>query len=210
MILRGLRFGMMLQLAVGPLCFLTLRTAAQAGVGAGLLVAVAVALADALFVTLSAIGVARLLQTQKVKKLVQLAGGMVLCMFGLNILLSAFGMHILPDIQLFGSGTGGYFWQGFFLTVSNPLTVIFWGGVFTAQIAQHQYQKHQLALFAAGCVLSTLLSLALVAFLGSMAASFLSETAVQVLNALVGAVLIGYGFKLMLQNDRCSVQEGQH
>ncbi|MBE0601599.1 MAG: LysE family transporter, partial [Firmicutes bacterium] len=60
MIVKGLRFGMALQLAVGPLCFLTFQTAAERGFAAGLLVALAVTLADALFVALSGLGAAAL------------------------------------------------------------------------------------------------------------------------------------------------------
>ncbi len=202
MIFRGLRFGMALQLAVGPLCLLTLQTAAEQGFAAGMLVALAVTLADALFVTLSGLGAAALLQRARVRVVVTWAGCLVLCLFGLNSLLGAFGIVLFPGMQLFGVASGNPFWRGFVLTVSNPLTILFWGGVFTAQIAQHHWNRRQLSLFAGGCVLSTLLSLSLVAIIGSGVSGFLPEVAIQILNGLVGAALIAYGLRLLMKKDQ--------
>ncbi len=204
MIVKGFRFGMALQLAVGPLCFLTFRTAAESGFAAGLLVALAVTLADALFVALSGLGAAAILKQAKVRAAVTWAGCLVLCLFGLNIILSAFGIVLIPGLNLFGSSGGNPFWQGFVLTVSNPLTIVFWGGVFTAQIAQNRWDRRQLWGFAAGCVLSTLLSLSLVAALGSVLSGFLPEIAIQILNVLVGAALIFYGLRLLMKKDQAA------
>ena len=201
MIFKGLRFGMILQLAVGPLCFLTFRTAAEAGFWAGMQVTLSVTLADALFVALSGLGAAAVLNRAKVKAAVQWAGCLILCLFGLDIILGAFDIALLPGVSLLGAPGGGLFWQGFVLTASNPLTIVFWGGVFTAQVARHHWDRRQLVLFAMGCVLSTLLSLSLVAALGSWLSGFLPETAVQILNVLVGVVLIAYGIKLLLRKE---------
>lgn len=202
MIFIGLRFGMALQLAVGPLCFLTFRTAAERGFALGFQVALSVTLADALFVTLSGLGAAALLKRAKVRAAVIWIGSMVLCLFGLNIILGAFGVVLLPGLSLFGTAGGSPFWQGFLLTVSNPLTIVFWGGVFTAQVAQNNWNRRQLLLFAAGCVLSTLLSLTLVAAIGTAVSGFLPEIAIRILNILVGAALIFYGLRLLIKRDQ--------
>ncbi|MBN1778004.1 MAG: LysE family transporter [Clostridiales bacterium] len=199
MIFKGLRFGMLLQLAVGPLCFLTLRTAADGGFWAGMRVTLAVTLVDALFIALSGAGAAAVLG--RAKAAVRWGGCLVLCLFGVNIILGAFNIAFLPALQLSATQGGSPFWQGFVLTAANPLTIVFWGGVFTAQVVAHGYTKRQLVFFAAGCVSSTFLSLTLVAFLGSVLSGFLPEIAMQILNILVGVVLIGYGLKLLLQKE---------
>jgi len=201
LIFKGLRFGMLLQLAVGPLCFLTLRTAAGGGFLAGMQVTLAVTLVDALFITLSGAGAAAVLGRATVKAAVKWTGCLVLCLFGVNIILGAFDIAFLPALQLSAASGGSPFVQGLVLTAANPLTIIFWGGVFTAQVAAHSYTKRQLVFFAAGCVLSTFLSLTAVAILGSVLSGFLPELAMQILNILVGAVLIGYGIKLPLQKE---------
>ena len=126
----------------------------------------------------------------------------MLVLFGLQILLGAFGVRLLPAIRFFSKQGGSLFWQGFLLTASNPLTILFWSGMFTARMTENRWNRNQLALFAAGCVLSTLVFLTAVAALGTAAGGFLPPLALQILNAAVGAALIFYGLKLLLQKEK--------
>ena len=199
---KGLRFGMLLQLAVGPVCLMTFGTASSHGFGSGIQVALAAALVDALFVTLSGAGAAAFIGKPNVKAAVRIGGCMVLVVFGANTLLGALDIPLLPKVALFSSSGGSPFWQGFLLTAANPLTIIFWSGMFTAQMIENHWDKHQLAYFAAGCVLSTVLTLSAVAALGSVLGGFLPQTAVTILNLAVGAVLIFYGFRLLLHKEK--------
>jgi len=48
-------------------------------------------------------------------------------------------------------GGAGVFAQAFLPSASNPLTVIFWSGVFAAQTAERHYDKSQLRWFGLGC-----------------------------------------------------------
>lgn len=201
MIFKGLRFGMLLQLAVGPVCFLAFRISATYGLSSGLQVVLAAALVDALFIALSGVGVAVFLRRERIKAAVRWVGCLVLVLFGINIILGALDVPFLPDTALFTSSGGNPFVQGLVLTAANPLTIIFWSGMFTAQVIRNQWNRRQLFFFAAGCVLSTLLSLLAVAALGSVLSGFLPQTAVKILNITVGAVLIFYGFKLLLQKE---------
>ncbi len=207
MVLKGLRFGMLLQLAVGPVCLLTFRSAADHGFLPGLQVALAAVLVDALFVALSGAGAAALLRGEKIKAAMRWLGCLVLVIFGADTMLSALNIRVLPSVSLFSSASGGsLFWQGVLLTASNPLTIVFWSGMFTAQMAKNQWNRRQLGFFAMGCVLSTLLSLAAVAALGSILSSFLPVAVITVLNAAVGAVLIGFGLKMLLQKEETAAK----
>lgn len=207
MIWKGFRFGMLLQLAVGPMCFLVFQTSASYGFFSGWQIVLAVALVDALFIVLSGLGTAAFISKPKVKAAVRWTGCLVLVVFGLNIGLGALDIQVLPSITLFSASSGGsLFWRGFLLTASNPLTIIFWSGMLTAQMAQNQWNKRQLAFFAVGCVLSTLTFLTAVAALGSVVSSFLPELVIQILNLAVGAALVFYGFKLLLQKEKPMAQ----
>lgn len=201
MIFKGLRFGMLLQLAIGPVCFLVFRASAGYGFLAGWQAALAATLVDAVFVALSGAGVAALLRGEKAKAAVRWVGCLVLVLFGVNIILSAFDIPLLPEIALFTASGGNFFVQGLVLTAANPLTIVFWSGMFTAQTMQYHWNRRQLFFFAAGCVLSTVLSLSAVAALGSVLGGFLPPIVIRMMNIAVGAVLIGYGVKLLLQRD---------
>jgi threonine/homoserine/homoserine lactone efflux protein len=204
MIIKGLRFGMLLQFAVGPICLLTFRSAAESGFLSGLQVTLAAALVDALFIALSGLGAATFIGRARVKAAVRRIGCLVLTVFGLNIILSALGVRFLPDTALFHASGGGYFVQGLVLTAANPLTIVFWSGMFSAQMVRYQWNRRQLFLFAAGCVLSTLLSLTAVAALGSTLGDFLPPVVIQILNVAVGVMLIFLGFKLLLEKEKAA------
>lgn len=200
MILKGFKFGMLLQLAVGPMCILVFSTSASNGFLMGLSLVAAIALIDALFIGLSGVGVAAVIGKDKVNKVIKLFGGIVLILFGINTIIGIFDLSILPklftDYNLSGKST---FLQGLILTASNPLTIIFWSGVFSTQVIENNMNKKQLCLFGIGCVLSTLFFLTLVAVLGSVLSEFLPILIIKVLNACVGILLIFFGIKLFFK-----------
>ena len=101
MIFKGLRFGMLLQLAVGPVCFLVFRASAGYGFWSGWQVALAATLVDAAFVLLSGAGVAAFMDRARVKAAVRWIGCLVLALFGANIILSALDIPFLPEVALF-------------------------------------------------------------------------------------------------------------
>jgi len=85
------------------------------------------------------------------------------------------------------------------LTASNPMTIIFWGGVFSTQVAEYDFSKKQIIFFGLGCILSTLFFLTIISFCGSILNGFFSKTIIKVLNVMVGAILIYFGIKLLLK-----------
>ena len=201
MLFKGFRFGMLLQFAVGPVCLAVLRASATAGFFAGFWMVPAVALVDALFIALSGLGAAAFVSRPKVKAAVRWIGCLVLALFGADLILGALRVPFLPALRLFTPSGGSPFWQGLLLTASNPLTILFWSGMFSAQIAQNNWNRRQLLLFSAGCVLATLAFLSAVAALGSVLGGVLPEIVIRVLNALVGAALIFFGLKLLWKKD---------
>lgn len=58
MIFKGFKFGMLLQLAVGPMCLLVFNTSAAHGFSVGMSLVFAITLIDFLFISLSSIELA--------------------------------------------------------------------------------------------------------------------------------------------------------
>ncbi len=198
MVLKGLRFGMLLQLAVGPMCLMVFNTSTTYGFVYGLYLVSAIALIDALYVALSCVGVAAVINKEKIRNAIKLAGCLVLVLFGMNTVSGAFDLSFLPDIALFSyASSENLFVQGLLLTASNPLTIIFWSGMFSTQMMENQWNKKQLFLFAAGCVMATIIFLTIVSFLGSILSGFLPQIIVKSLNVTVGIILIFFGIKLL-------------
>ena len=202
MLFRGIRFGMLLQIAIGPMCVLVFNTASTQGLVSALVLTCAIALIDALYITLAGIGISRFLESAKAKKVMKILGGSVLVLFGLNMALGILDMSFLPSLSLAHVMPGyGIFLTGLLLTASNPLTIVFWGGVFTTQISPENIQRRQLALFGAGCVLATLLFMSMVSLLGLVVNHFLTDTMIRVLNSIVGLMIIFFGIRLLVKKD---------
>lgn len=200
MVYRGFKFGMLLQLAVGPMCLMVFNTSTTYGFFVGMSLVLAISLIDGLYITLSGLGIAAIINKEKIKSAIKIFGCIVLLWFGINSITGAFGFNLIPDIKLFSNAINkNIFIQGLLLTASNPLTIIFWGGVFSTQVAVNNFSKKQLVFFGFGCILSTLFFLTIVSFCGSILSGFLPQIIIKILNVMVGTFLIYFGIKLFLK-----------
>jgi threonine/homoserine/homoserine lactone efflux protein len=92
------------------------------------------------------------------------------------------------------AGNGwNYFIYAFLLTISNPITIIFWSGIFTMKISGAAYSKSGLYFFALGAAASTFVFLTLVSLLGALMNFYFPPLAVKLLNFSVGAAIIIFG-----------------
>ena len=198
-LLDGIKFGMLLQLAIGPVCLMVFRTSGSLGLIHGFVFVGAVALIDALYIFLASIGMASILEKGAVQKRLKYIGSVILILFGINIILGCFNYSIIPNIKINISNTNSVFIQGLILTLSNPLTIVFWGGVFSGKISNENYAKAQIFLFGLGCVISTVVFLGTIAILGNIVKVFLAETIIRILNGIIGVVIVFIGIKMVIK-----------
>lgn len=199
---QGLKFGMVLQFAVGPICLMTLNASSLYGFMHGLCFLSSAACIDAFYIFLACLGISAILKNTKIKTTVQIFGCLILISFGISTILHAFGSGLLSSpVPLSDASCGNLFFQGLLLTASNPLTVIFWGSVFSAKIAEYAWCRKQIFLFAAGCVLSTVIFLTGIALLGSELREHISSSSIQIFNTAVGIFLIYSGITLFCKKN---------
>ncbi len=192
--LEGLGFGLILQISVGPVCIAVLHKALTLGFGHAFAMVWGAALVDALYILLSVLGVSALLQIGPARLVVGLVGTLLLLYFGLRYLRSPAGTTQVEHrdespLQSFAFGVG--------LTLTNPLTIVFWAGVLGAMMSTHTFkQAGGVFYFSAGCVAATLLFLTGVALAGHLLERVLTERLALWLNRAVGLFLIGFAIKL--------------
>ena len=188
---------MLLQIAIGPVSIFILQTAissnfitAEAGVLAAVLI-------DALYIILAILGLGTLLEkSDKAKKLLSIFGAIILILFGLASILGAFRISFLPSLDLASDlDSDSVFINVSLLTLSSPLTIIFWAGVFSTRMAEENMNRKEMYLFGTGAVSSTAFFQTLIAFSGSLLNSFINDSVINIFNAIVGLVLIFFGFK---------------
>lgn len=194
-IVKGFRFGLLLQLAVGPICLFIFQAAASTGVLSAMYGVAGVAVIDALYILAAIVGLGAVFDRyKKSKQLMGIFGGGLLVVFGLQMVLSLIDISILPDLQLFNVGQGHHVGiQVMLLTLSNPLTILFWAGVFSSKLSE--IEKSETYLYGFGAVLSTIVFLTIVAFIGHFIGVFINELWLNALNGLVGLVLIVFGIR---------------
>ncbi len=202
--LEGLKFGLLLQFAVGPMCLMVFNTAQNAGFLAALSLVLAIALVDAFYILLASLGASKLLGKEKVEKIVKVTGAIVLMIFGLNIVLSVFDINIIPGLNL-NPNFSNAFIQGLILTLSNPITIVFWGSVLTTKIIEEKYKEKELLVFSIGLVSATLSFLTMVAILGMILSNFIPNVISKILNITVGLIIIIFGIKFLVKKKKITI-----
>ena len=172
--IEGLKFGLLLQFAVGPMCLMVFNTAQNTGFFVAMSLVIAIALVDAFYILLASLGASKLLENEKVEKVVKIVGAIVLMIFGLNIILNVFGINIIPGLNL-NSNSSSAFIQGIILTLSNTITIVFWGSILTTKIIEEKFKKKELIIFSVGLVSATLFFLTTVAILGMILSSLMKS-----------------------------------
>lgn len=194
---------MLLQLAIGPMCLMVFNTSAAYGFLDGLCIVSAITIIDALYMGLSGAGAASVINKAGVKSVIKFIGCFVLVLFGINTISGAFGLTFIPRIDIFaGKSVQSLFIQGLILTASNPLTIVFWSSMFSAQMLGNELSKYKLFLFALGCLMSTVIFLSFIAFLGSILGGILPGLIIKILNTAVGVFLIYFGLRLLFSKDK--------
>jgi threonine/homoserine/homoserine lactone efflux protein len=195
-LLEGLGFGLLLQISVGPVCVAVLHKGLTQGFHHAFAMVWGVALVDALYILLSLLGVSALLQVEAARHVVGLAGVALLLFFGVRYLLSR---AELSGRQQQTSSLSRSLFFGAGLTMTNPLTILFWAGVLGAMMSTRTFEgSGGIAWFALGCVLATLLFLSAVAWAGHLLERVLTPRLSLWLNRGVGLFLLAFAVKLAL------------
>lgn len=197
----GLRFGLLLQIAIGPICLMVFNTAKNAGFLTAMIFIIAVALVDAFYIALASVGASKVLEKSKLKNIFKYVGALVLILFGINIVLNVYEINLIPGLN-FAVNSKNIFTQGLILTLSNPMTIIFWGSVLTTKIIEDKFEKNELRIFSIGLVSSTLFFLTLVALLGRLLSSFIPNNISNIINIFVGFAVVCFGVKLLINKEK--------
>ncbi|QRG66349.1 LysE family transporter [Brevibacillus choshinensis] len=207
----GFLFGMLLQLSVGPVCLAVLQRSVTLGFRHAWWMIIGVALVDAAYMAGSIGGLALLLQIPLVKQITALAGAAILIWFGVGVTRASVvhvaqqdggtAVSIPENDRLSTKRAFDSFLYGVVLTMTNPLTVLFWAGVFGSLMSSRSMAEQENPIgFAAGCVLSTLLFLTGISALGAYASKLLQPVWMKRVNRVVGLFLIGFALVLLIQN----------
>jgi len=189
----GLSTGLLLQLAIGPVFFFIVNLTIQKTVLDGFVAVLAVTIVDYFYITLAILGVGKLLENKKIKKIFGFISSVVLVIFGWIIFKGAIGSGISTSINTTSSNLLSSFTSVFVLTISSPLTIVFFTSLFATKAVELNYTKQELLIFGLSTGSATFIFLGASVILFSIIGGVIPAMLIKLLNIFVGLVLIGYG-----------------
>jgi threonine/homoserine/homoserine lactone efflux protein len=206
----GFITGLLLQIAIGPVFFFILNISLQKTVIDGFFAVFAVTVVDYIFIALAVLGVGKLLQRPKIKLGLGITSSVVLILFGIVMILSI-KQNNLDNISntVIESNYVSSFVSAFLLTISSPLTIVFWTSLFAARAIEKGYTQQQLIFFGAAAGLATFVFLGSSVSLLSIIRASIPTMLLRISNVAVGSLLILYGifrlFKMVMNTNAKSV-----
>jgi threonine/homoserine/homoserine lactone efflux protein len=200
----GIITGLILQLAIGPVFFFIANLSLQKTIYDGFAGVIAVTLVDYLYIALAIFGVGELLEKKKIKKAFGVISSIVLIIFGIIIIKSITDASISTAVDTNTTDILSSFTSVFFLTISSPMTIVFWTSLFAAKVVEYNYSKRELLIFGLSAGLATLMFMGSSVVLLSLIKKTVPLMLIQILNLIVGCLLILYGgirLKRVLKNS---------
>jgi threonine/homoserine/homoserine lactone efflux protein len=196
-LLRGLAIGFSIAAPVGPIGVLCIRRTLAAGRASGLVSGLGAATADAIYGCIAGFGltfISNFLVSQQVW--LRLIGGVFLCYLGLKTLLAK------PAEQAAlakGNGLVGSYASTFFLTLTNPMTIISFAAIFAGLGLASTSEKYVSAgvLVLGVFIGSALWWLILSGGVGVFRDKF-NPQGLQWVNRISGAIITGFGLFALL------------
>lgn len=194
LLLKGFLLGLSIAAPVGPIGLLCIRRTMTDGKAAGFVSGLGAASADAFYGSLAAFGLAWITDLFVSQQLwLRLAGGGFLCYLGLRILTTSPSRNTAKTKTESSSLLGAYF-STLMLTLSNPMTIFSFLGIFAGLGASAQQNNYTGAAALVGGVFSGSATWWLLLSLGAgLVSQHLSERIFRMINLLSGTVIAAFG-----------------
>ncbi|MCX6751935.1 MAG: LysE family transporter [Candidatus Nomurabacteria bacterium] len=189
---RGLITGLIIQLAIGPVFFFSMNLALQKTLLDGIVAVLAVTLVDYFYIMLAIFGIGKLLEKIKIKKTIGVISSLILILFGAFIIKSITVENVnianIDSFNIFSS-----FITVFILAISNPMLIVWNTSLLTTKAIEYNYAKKELIIFGLSVGLATPIVFGLSVVLLYLLRVSIPLALIQVLNLIVGCLLIVYG-----------------
>ena len=195
-ILKGVAFGAVLAMIIGPVFFSLVQTSVESGFVSGIFMAAGISLSDLAYVILSYLGVTQFTQHDNFPFYLALLGGLILITFGV---ISFFkGRH--RDINQTKNNGKDIFKQiikGFLINGVNPFTLIFWIGAMSLATVEYGYSGSHLRIFFAAILCTVFITDVTKSYLSNKLKQIINFRFVKMMNTIVGVILVSFGIRLI-------------
>lgn len=193
---KGMIFGLILVISLGPIFFFLIQTSIEKGFLAGVSVAIGTFISDSIYITICLFSITRIFENKQFKVGLGVIGGAVLIGFGVYSFFKKAvikDMHIeLPKINYPSIGL-----KGFLINTLNPFVFIFWLGTSGVVTSQDHYTPFHCFVFFAGTLSTVFSTDILKAYLSHRIKHFIDPGHITIVNRIAGIAMVIFGFKLL-------------
>ena len=196
-IIKGIGFGLILSVAVGPVVFALVKTSLQKGFKAGVFVAMGVSMSDMCYITLAYLGVSQFFDSPLVKEQMAFVGGMVIITFGIVTIITKPKDYGDKEQKMTRSNYVKQMFKGFLINAVNPAVLLFWLGIMSLASVDYDFTPWKIILFFSS-ILMTVFSLDLTkVYLANKLRDWVTPKVMRTMYVVVGLALVVFGVKLM-------------
>ncbi|MDT3427622.1 threonine/homoserine/homoserine lactone efflux protein [Paenibacillus forsythiae] len=197
--------GLSLSAPIGPINAAQLDKGFRSGFWHAWVLGLGAICADILYMLLVYFGVIHLLESPYIKAFLWLFGFLVLIYTGIESIRDA-GRISFSGPRREADSLGKSLLSGFLMSLLNPLSILFWLGIYGSVLAKasEEYPMRQLLLYSGGIVLGILLWDFSMAGTASFFRKFLTNRVLKRLSILSGLSLVGFGLYFGLERPSCS------
>jgi L-lysine exporter family protein LysE/ArgO len=161
--------------------------------------------ADIVYMLAVYMGVVSFLETPFMQTFLWLFGFFVLTYTGIETIIGA-GKIVIRTGKQSESGLKSFL-SGFFMSISNPLTILFWLGIYGSVLAKTAttYETSELVLYSLAIILGLVIWDITMAFISSSFKKLLTNRLLTVISYLSGLSLVGFAIYFGIQAVRVLV-----
>ncbi|WP_410512390.1 LysE family transporter [Paenibacillus sp. BR2-3] len=195
--------GLSLSAPIGPINAAQLDKGIRGGFWPAWFVGLGAISADIIYMLLVYFGVIHLLEAPYVKAFLWLFGFFVLVYTGVESMKDA-GKLTSADTRSSDVSLAKSLFSGFLMSLSNPLSILFWLGIYGSILAKaaSEYPMKQLLLYSGAIVLGILIWDITMASASSIFRRFLTAGVLKAISMLSGLSLVGFGLYFGVQACR--------
>ncbi|MBU9722065.1 MULTISPECIES: LysE family transporter [Bacillaceae] len=192
--------GLSLAAPIGPINAAQIDRGIKNGFVSAWLVGLGATIADAFYMLLVFLGVYHLIEIPFVQSFLWLFGFFVLVYTGIESLTGTGDISLNKDKNMREARSKSFF-AGFFMSLFNPLTILFWLGIFGSILAKtvSSYDTTHVLLYITAIFIGITAWDITMATLASSMRKFLTEGLLKVVSIVSGLCLIGFGVYFGIQ-----------
>ena len=196
-ILKGITFGLLLAVMLGPVFFALLQTSLHEGFKAGVYLAIGVFLSDAAVVTLCYTFASFIRQIDDQHRAMAWVGGLLFIGFGIFNFFHRIKIKEVDDDKK--TVHAQFVLKGFVLNLLNPAVILFWLGVVGLVSVKVGYTAVHEYIFFASVLLTIFATDLLKSFVSHRIKNFLKPNVMLWMNRIIGIILVGFGINMIFE-----------